>query len=928
MTDHLRVLVRLSVPLAVTLAAAAPSPAGDFFVTAGGSGSTCVRSAPCPLATALAAAGDGDRVVLGAGTYTGTSANVAVLEHAVSLVGGWDKAPSGDVKLDPVAFPSVLDGQHARRVVKLVAAGAALDGLTIRNGNATGLAADCPGSQYWEGCGGGILVLGTDVTIANSVVADNVGDTSPSNGLYIGVGGGIMAYFSDRLTLRDCTISGNVAAAASPGLGGGLLLYSAYGSHVTGNRFVGNSATAGATWTGWGGGLALSGDATIDRNYFTANHAGVSGTYLLGNAIYSDYGFGTITGNRVRSDAPGSAVYLEYHTGTLTGNTVYGGADEQIVRVVDGGPQTTTLIDNVLVAGPGAEQVVLAEGYVKAPVTLTMLHNTVVGNRACTGILAGDTTTATVTNTIITQCQTGTATEASGSLVADHDLFWENFDDGLPGSAAVAGNPSFVNRAFGDFHVQYGSAAIDAGMGAGVTTDLDGDLRTGDAAPDIGADELAPRDFDFGTEASPVILEAVRVTPATVYTPVRGYGWLDGTIAARDRGQLGEGEDEDVSLRDFNFTHEGTFVVDIPPGRYWVGLWMGDITTAHSQMAVYVEGVLRGNLSTAAGSFASPTYPVSVTDGQLTIHFKDLGGSDPNVVVNEITITQAPEFRIDLGTGSSPVFGGFDRATTAAYSEQKGYGWSGGTLGARDRGTPDSLLRDFVFTPRGLFDTFFTNGRWDVKVTMGDAAAAHELMGLALQGAEQAPVSAAKNTFPARTMRVDVADNHVGMRFHDLGGSDPNVVVNAIEFTRMLHPLFDFGTATSPISFGYIPVSDNTPYADGRGWGWTAGSVGSRDRGTPTPINRDFVFTHDATFSVDVVPGRYLVTLVCGDATTKHDQMGIFLEGEQVATLTTNAGQFSRTTYPVIVLDGRLDVRLTDQGGSDPNVVLNGIEIY
>ena len=49
------------------------------------------------------------------------------------------------------------------------------------------------------------------------------------------------------------------------------------------------------------------------------------------------------------------------------------------------------------------------------------------------------------------------------------------------------GDPAFVNPTAGDYHIGANSAARDAGPDAGVTTDIDGDVR--DDLPDIGADE-------------------------------------------------------------------------------------------------------------------------------------------------------------------------------------------------------------------------------------------------------------------------------------------------------------------------------------------------------------------------------------------------------------------------------------------------------
>ena len=53
------------------------------------------------------------------------------------------------------------------------------------------------------------------------------------------------------------------------------------------------------------------------------------------------------------------------------------------------------------------------------------------------------------------------------------------------GSHYIWGNPHFVDG----YHLSSGSAALDVGLGAGVTADVDGDTRPYCTAPDFGADE-------------------------------------------------------------------------------------------------------------------------------------------------------------------------------------------------------------------------------------------------------------------------------------------------------------------------------------------------------------------------------------------------------------------------------------------------------
>jgi hypothetical protein len=132
---------------------------------------------------------------------------------------------------------------------------------------------------------------------------------------------------------------------------------------------------------------------------------------------------------------------------------------------------------------------------------LVINHLTVAENEATTflHLFAGTQSgayTATVNNTLVFSSAIGIAgEEISGTLkiIVDHPLF-DNVADGYN---MVSGNPEFVllNQVAGDpkldatYHLQWGSAAIGAGFGAGVIHDIDGDRRNS-SRPDIGADEM------------------------------------------------------------------------------------------------------------------------------------------------------------------------------------------------------------------------------------------------------------------------------------------------------------------------------------------------------------------------------------------------------------------------------------------------------
>jgi len=66
---------------------------------------------------------------------------------------------------------------------------------------------------------------------------------------------------------------------------------------------------------------------------------------------------------------------------------------------------------------------------------------------------------------------------------------WINNNTLFTGTVNIWGDPAFADPDDGDYHIGPGSAAIDAGVNAGVATDIDGDPRPVGMGYDIGADE-------------------------------------------------------------------------------------------------------------------------------------------------------------------------------------------------------------------------------------------------------------------------------------------------------------------------------------------------------------------------------------------------------------------------------------------------------
>ena len=472
-----------------------------LFVAPDGTGVACTQAAPCSLVAALAQANDGDTLYLAQGTYTGTGAAVVTLTQSITLAGGWDGAPTGPVTRDPERYPSVLDGERQRRVVYVDEnVSAILDGLVIARGNATGLTLDrCPDYGQTpgpDGCGGGILaVFQSRLIVRDSVITDNVAAITTQG--YptgtIGYGGGIALANVASARVETSLIISNAASLANNGMGGGLYVESTGDVVITASLFLSNTATTQPVY-GWGGGIAVHFAAPlISKNRIAYNRA------TEGAGLYTWYdawrGESLITDNVLTGNRGDHAAYLGHSAARFQGNRILRNATAAGLMIVFGEDKSPMAVNNVIARS--GERAVVASGSSQYPLTVTLVHNTLVGVGRGEGIYVGgyggSVVTLAVTNTIVTGFDVGitSAMPASSTIAVDRVLFWDNADDGIRGTNPVDGDPRFLNPAEDDYRLAAGSAAIDAGVDAGVAVDFEGESRPQGTAPDIGADEFS-----------------------------------------------------------------------------------------------------------------------------------------------------------------------------------------------------------------------------------------------------------------------------------------------------------------------------------------------------------------------------------------------------------------------------------------------------
>jgi serralysin len=138
--------------------------------------------------------------------------------------------------------------------------------------------------------------------------------------------------------------------------------------------------------------------------------------------------------------------------------------------------------------------------------SLMLKHNTFVRNLGGDGVglaIAQDSRVA-MTNTIVVS-QTVGVSVVPGAVAGDGASLestlwgqgvWANLTDWAGdvdvGTINVWGDPGFVDPDGDDYHIGPGSAAVDAGVDAGVRVDSDSEVRPMGGGFDIGADEFWP----------------------------------------------------------------------------------------------------------------------------------------------------------------------------------------------------------------------------------------------------------------------------------------------------------------------------------------------------------------------------------------------------------------------------------------------------
>jgi hypothetical protein len=466
------------------------SAPGPLFVSPGGSGTACTQAQPCTLPIALAQAIAGDTVYLTAGTYTGAGEAIATITQSLTLYGGWDGAASGPVGRDPVAYSTTLDGEGARRGV--YASGditVTLEGFTVTNGTALDM-------------GAGLYAQNAHLTLREMTFYSNVISTTTTGS----PSGGGAAVEGGTLLVEACTFRANSVWAKQGPFGGGLAISATLAATVLDSLFQDNDAwiASGLSFIGAGSSPA---PLTVRGNHFLDNGWGnspgiASGGYSAALEIV-DADAQVIDNQFAHNQASNGwgTVSVLYATLNLARNLIYDNTsfyDASGLYLHSVSPFTVTnnlIVDNQSTYYWTEHQAV----HIRDGAGL-LLHNTIARNDNTYGVWIDKGATVTLTNTILVSHTVGISVTNGSTATLEATLWgtgdWGNGSDWggegsiVTGTVNIWGLPNFVNPDGGDYHLGPGSRAIDSGVDASVTDDIDGDPRPQCLGYDIGADEF------------------------------------------------------------------------------------------------------------------------------------------------------------------------------------------------------------------------------------------------------------------------------------------------------------------------------------------------------------------------------------------------------------------------------------------------------
>jgi len=498
------------------------------------------------------------------------------------------------------AASTILDGGGVKSVVTFNSAessGSVLNGFTVRNGSGVLIS------------GGGVEISGASPTITNNLITGN----RASQGMGIRVNGG-------SPLIQGNTITANLQGPSSA-TGGGISV--AGNNTQSANPKILNNVITNHTVGGSGGGIAVSyfSSPLIENNYIAGNSAYVGGGGIWITSYQSVIvRQNIIVNNSSGSQDPGSGLYVVGSTSgqpQVINNTLYGNfsSDGASSLYLDAGPGS--IFSNNIVFATSGNGITCANTYNKIP-----------------GTISSNLSYSTAGQSWAGSCSASAG--VSGNLDAD---------------------PLFTNPASGDFHLQPGSPAIDAGditVQSLPTQDYSGAPRLGDDSGqcnfviDLGvyqSHSAAPGSLSISPASAMLIFPDTAVGTSSAPLPLL----LTGT---------GQG-----CFRLTGFNLAGDFAQTNSCGA---GVPAGQSCTVQVVFAPTAAGLRTGTLSVPMSTNAgAPPSPVTLSGNGLVPHGTaspsplNFPGENVNTTSAPLTITLTNDGGVTLAVSSVSLIGEF-----------------------------------------------------------------------------------------------------------------------------------------------------------------------------------------------------------------------------------------------------------------------------
>ena len=426
--------------------------------------------------------------VMSTGMDVYTYTQVALITRSVKLRGSWN----ADWTVQSITLtPSTINPLGKGRGITIRGVSSpevSVDDFIITGGDYTGLgnppgvATVCPGSEL--DCGGGLYAHYGKLLASDLVISGNVAARSTSGRTGFGGGAFLWAVAAGSRIERSSFV--NNLSGWLNSLGGGMYAESVVGLVITGSGFISNTADDG------GAGLFLfhpSGLVAITNTVFYTNYTWstnfgggglgakltLDGVALQASRLRFSGNYGTNNGAAIMLEKQGSGVSRVKIDNTLIDNNRDANDKISSAIYVDYGHSFDVALDHITAADNRSD-------------AFLRVHSA----------YAGSAVTVTLRNTLVHSAQVAYAGEQNAGEAPALIRHTNTLTDGVGAlHADITGTTTFeaINPLGGDprldssYHLQAGSAAIDQGVATGVTDDIDGDSRTVNAPPDIGADE-------------------------------------------------------------------------------------------------------------------------------------------------------------------------------------------------------------------------------------------------------------------------------------------------------------------------------------------------------------------------------------------------------------------------------------------------------